>query len=332
MKKILVTGASGFIGFHACSHFLEQGYEVLAIDNFNDYYNPALKFARSKILHTKYGLNVVNLDISDFSVLGKFFEKNEVDSVIHLAAQAGIRIKTEHNYKYSESNLQGFSNIASLAVVNKISNFTYASSSSVYGNNTPSPYKEDSSAIKPLSFYGATKLSNEILASTLAESGSTTFTGLRFFTAYGEWGRPDMAYFRIAEALINKKKFQLFGDGMVRRDFTYIADIIQGVARIHNLREFNSESPSEIFNIGGGTPHSMIELFEMFEKLTGKTLEIDYLPSVKADVNLTFADTNKLFNATKFVPQVTLEEGVSNFLAWCMSANAKDHLDSWINS
>ena len=305
---------------------------MIAIDNFNDYYNPTLKLARSKILHTKFGLNVVNLDISNYSALGIFFEKNEVDSVIHLAAQAGIRIKTENNYKYSESNLQGFSNIASLAVVHEINNFTYASSSSVYGNNSPSPYKEDSKTIKPLSFYGATKLSNEILASTLAESGSTNFTGLRFFTAYGEWGRPDMAYFRIAEALINQKKFQLFGDGMVRRDFTYIADIIQGIARIHTFREFNRESPSEIFKIGGGSPHSMVELFEMFEKLTGTRLKIDYLPSVKADVNLTIADTNKLFNATSFIPRITLEEGVSKFLEWCMSANAKDHLDSWVNS
>ena len=141
-----------------------------------------------------------------------------------------------------------------------------------------------------------------------------------------------MAYFRIAEALINQKKFPLFGDGMVRRDFTYIADIIQGIARIHTFREFNRESPSEIFNIGGGSPHSMVELFEMFEKLTGTRLKIDYLPSVKADVNLTIADTNKLFNATSFIPRITLEEGVSKFLEWCMSANAKDHLDSWVNS
>jgi UDP-glucuronate 4-epimerase len=226
----------------------------------------------------------------------------------------------------------GFSNIASLAVLHEVKNFTYASSSSVYGNDVPAPYKENSPLIKPLSFYGATKLSNEIMASTLAETGETKFTGLRFFTAYGEWGRPDMAYFRIAESLLNGGRFSLFGDGLVRRDFTYIADIVEGIARVHKYRENQVKGPAEIFNIGGGSPYSIIELIQMFEKITGKSLKVDSLPSVRADVKLTIADTTKLIDAIDFLPRVSLEEGLSFFLDWCTSANVRSQLNTWVNS
>jgi UDP-glucuronate 4-epimerase len=332
MKKILVTGTSGFIGFHTARYYLEKGYNVLAVDNFNDYYNPELKNERAKVLKSEFGLDIVRLDIADFSSLQTYFRENEFESVIHLAAQAGIRIKTEENHKYTQSNLLGFSNIASLAVVHKVKNFTYASSSSVYGNEVPAPYKENSHLIKPVSFYGATKLSNEIMASTLAETGETIFTGLRFFTAYGEWGRPDMAYFRIAESLLNGGRFPLFGDGMVRRDFTYIADIVEGIVRIHEYRENHGNSASEIFNIGGGSPHSITELIQMFEKITGKSLKVDSLPSVKADVKLTIADTTKLTDATNFLPQVSLEKGLSFFLDWCTSVNIRSQLGAWVKS
>ena len=332
MKKILISGASGFIGFHTCRSFAERGYDVIAIDNFNDYYNPELKFERAKSLLSSHGIKIENSDISNFDDLRALFIKHEFSSVIHLAAQAGIRIKTEDNYKYAQSNLLGFSNIASLAVVRGVKDFIYASSSSIYGNNVKAPYPEDSKSIKPLSFYGATKLSNEIMASTLSETGETNFTGLRFFTAYGQWGRPDMAYFRIAESILNGNVFQLFGDGMVRRDFTYIEDIVQGITSLHEYRRVNREISSDIFNIGGGSPHSMLELIEVFEKITGKSLRIEKLPSIKADVNLTIADTRKLISAIKFIPQVELHQGVSLFLEWCTSDGIQKKLEGWVNA
>jgi UDP-glucuronate 4-epimerase len=217
-------------------------------------------------------------------------------------------------------------------VVHRVKDFIYASSSSVYGNNVKAPYPEDSKSIKPLSFYGATKLSNEIMASTLSETGETNFTGLRFFTAYGQWGRPDMAYFRIAESILNGNVFRLFGDGMVRRDFTYIEDIIEGIARLHEYRQVNREISSDIFNIGGGSPHSMLELIEVFEKITGKFLRIEKLPSIKADVNLTIADTTKLISAINFIPQVELHQGVSLFLEWCTSDGIQKRLEEWVNA
>jgi len=328
--SILITGAAGFIGFHIASEYLKSGEDVVLVDNFNTYYPTSLKELRASILEKEFGQSIIRMDLSNYDNVCKLISTNSIGTVIHLAAQAGIRIPLSKSTAYIDSNLVGFSNIASLAAVAKIPHVIYASSSSVYGNSTPAPYKEDHVPLQPLSFYGATKLSNEILAESITKNSETKFTGLRFFTAYGPFGRPDMAYFRIATALLHNKTFELFGDGSIRRDFTYIQDLVEALVRIANFRLSGNGLSHEVYNIGGGSPHSMLDLIDKFQTISNLKLKLDIGQKVVADVEKTIADTSKLQRDTGFIPAITLDEGVFNFLSWCRMPYIKSQLSYWV--
>jgi len=329
---ILVTGAAGFIGFHVASKLLESGKKVVLVDNFNSYYPTSLKELRESILREKYGHEVNRLDLANKEEVTKLFIANSFECVIHLAAQAGIRIPLSRSSAYIESNLVGFSNVASLAAMVEVPELIYASSSSVYGDSTPAPYKEDYYPLKPISFYGATKLSNEVLAETIAMNSKTKFTGLRFFTAYGPLGRPDMAYFRIAAALIHEKPFELYGDGSVKRDFTYIEDIVEALVRIYDFRSQGRGIKHEIYNIGGGSPYSMLDLIEKFQMISTLKLNLIHGPKVSADVEKTIADTTKLERDIAYIPRISLEEGIANIMDWGLSPKIKSQLPHWLGN
>jgi len=328
----LITGAAGFIGFHTAAAFISRGERVILIDNFNSYYPASLKKLRASIIDQDFGLKILRKDVANLDEVEEIFSKNSFNTVIHLAAQAGIRIPLSSSSAYVDANLVGFSNIATTAAVHKVPNVIYASSSSVYGDTTPSPYKESHHPLHPLSFYGATKLSNEILAETISRNSETNLTGLRFFTAYGPYGRPDMAYFRIATSLIHNKKFFLFGDGTVRRDFTFIEDIVTAICKIRDFRNLGNGERHEIYNVGGGSPHSILEMIDKFESLTHLKLNLEVAPPVLADVQMTLADTTKLQADTGFIPQITLDDGISKFLSWSQSPGIDSRLLEWVSS
>jgi UDP-glucuronate 4-epimerase len=329
---ILVTGAAGFIGFHVASELLKSGEKVVLVDNFNSYYPTSLKELRESILQKEYGQEIIRLDLAIRDDVSKLLSTNSFQAVIHLAAQAGIRIPLSESSAYVHSNLVGFSNLASIAAVREIPEVIYASSSSVYGNSTPAPYRESHYPLKPLSFYGATKLSNEILAETIAKNSQTKFTGLRFFTAYGPLGRPDMAYFRIATALIHNQTFKLYGDGSVKRDFTYIEDIVEALMRIKSFRSQENEFEHEIYNIGGGAPYSMLDLIEKFQAISNLKLSLEIREKVAADVEKTIADTTKLKKDTGFTPRISLDKGISHFVEWGLQPAIKNQLPYWISN
>jgi UDP-glucuronate 4-epimerase len=291
-----------------------------------------LKNLRASILKDEFGKIVIHLDIKDYDSLVTLFKKTSYSTIIHLAAQAGIRIPMSGASSYIDSNLVGFSNVASLAAVMGVPHILYASSSSVYGNKTPPPYKENYYPLIPLSFYGATKLSNEILAESIAYNSNSRFTGLRFFTAYGPYGRPDMAYFRIATSIIQNQLFELYGDGSVKRDFTYVDDLLEALFKIMNFRLNSGGSSHEIYNIGGGSPHSILELIETFESISGKKLKLTFRQKIKSDVDMTIADGSKLLRDTGFKPKISLNQGISEFLAWAQSSEIRTHLSDWVKA
>ena len=328
----LLTGAAGFVGFHVARELLKSGHEVVLIDNFNSYYSPTLKNLRAAILNEEFGQEVINLDIANYENLLILFKKKSFTNIIHLAAQAGIRIPMSAASLYIDSNLVGFSNIASFAAEMDVPHVLYASSSSVYGNNTPAPYKENHYPLNPLSFYGATKLSNEILAESIAYNSNSRFTGLRFFTAYGPYGRPDMAYFRIATALIHNQEFELYGDGSVKRDFTNINDLLEALMRIAKFRLNGGGGSHEIYNIGGGSSHSIIELIDTFQSVSGKRLKLAFRHKIKSDVDMTIADGTKLLKDTSFRPMISLRQGISEFLDWAQTPEIKTHLLDWVRA
>lgn len=329
---ILITGAAGFIGFHVASELLKSGQHVTLVDNFNSYYATSLKELRESILKREYGQDIHRLDLANHESVSEIFAKNSIETVLHLAAQAGIRIPLSGSSAYTNSNLVGFSNIASISAVRKIPNVIYASSSSVYGNSTPAPYKEDHFPLSPLSFYGATKLSNEILAEAISRNSETKFTGLRFFTAYGPYGRPDMAYFRIASALLHGNTFELFGDGSVKRDFTFIEDIVAATVKLERFRSAGHGLIHELYNVGGGSPYSMLDLIQKFQSIAQLTLKLNFREKVLADVEETIADTTKLKRDTGFVPEITLDEGISRVIEWSQAPTIKMQLPYWVNN
>lgn len=328
----LVTGAAGFIGFHVASELIKSGKKVVLVDNFNSYYPTSLKLLRESVLHKEFGQEIIRLDLAEKDEVLRLFSNNSFEGVIHLAAQAGIRIPISESSLYVHSNLIGFSNLASISAQMDLPQVIYASSSSVYGNSTPAPYREDYLPLKPVSFYGATKLSNEILADTIANSRNTKFTGLRFFTAYGPLGRPDMAYFRIATALLHNQSFQLYGNGSAKRDFTYVEDIVEAIMRIYKLRLQSNGLQHEIYNIGGGAPHSILDLIEKFETISERRLTLEIKDKVAADVEKTISDTTKLKRDTGFVPTISLDEGISRFMEWGLQPEINNQLPLWIKN
>jgi len=308
--KIFITGIAGFIGFHLASYLRKRGDFVLGCDNFNSYYDPQLKRERAKKL-MELGISVIDADIRDAPLLEKLIVEHGVTHFVHLAAQAGVRHSIQHPEAYVDSNLNGFVQVLEVIRRHPEIKFTYASSSSIYGRNQKVPFSEIDPTDTPCSLYGATKKSNELIAEAYHHMYGLSVTGLRYFTVYGPWGRPDMAYFSFTDAIMQGKPIQIYHQGQMKRDFTYIDDIIEGTVAAIDLG-----ASSEIFNLGNNHPEGVLTLVSLIEKLTGKTAQKQFLPMQPGDVLITYADITKSKEWLKFSPKVSLEEGMSRFLSW----------------
>jgi len=325
--KILVTGAAGFIGYHLVQSLLKDGHEIIGLDNFNSYYDVNLKRARINNIDNKK-FSMFEIDLVDNKSLESLFKKNDFDVVVNLAAQAGVRYSLTNPEKYIESNIIGFTNILEACRHNKIPNLVYASSSSVYGMNSEVPFSEDHSVDHPVSLYAATKRSNELMAHTYSHLFDLPTTGLRFFTVYGPWGRPDMALFLFTKAILDEEPIQVFNDGKMIRDFTYIDDIVSGVkgailnsskvAESDNLKlkPSISSAPYRIFNLGNNQPVTLENFINAIEASAGKKAIKEYLPMQPGDVKKTFANIDKAGESLGFVPTTSIEEGVKKFVDW----------------
>ena len=330
--KVLVTGAAGFIGSAVSAKLKVQGHEVLGLDSISDYYDQNLK--RMRIAHF-LNQNEIEFEKVDIAILDQFqevYRRFNPDAVIHLAAQAGVRTPNTVLTNYVGANLIGFTNVLQTVVESDTPIFLYASSSSVYGNNSTAPYSENEKNLNPTSFYGATKLANEIFAKSVLTNSSTKVAGMRFFTVYGPWGRPDMAYFRILTSVLTGEKFKLFGDGSVKRDFTYIDDTVLGiVALLDNASKIETGNP-EIFNIGGGKPASIRELIIEIEGIAGSAVKQIALSEISGDVRETIANPVKLKEFTGFTPQISLEKGLKLFYGWATKEEIAPLLQEWVSS
>ena len=328
---VVVTGGLGFIGAHVVSALADSGEEVIIIDSLTDYYSVDLKLKRKNHLLGKVSSkNFVNFDLVDRLSLSNLLEEVKPRTLIHLAAQAGVRLPIASTHKYVDSNLTGFSNVLQCVVEQGVPNFLYASSSSVYGDSKQVPYREDEVGLSPISFYGATKLSNEILAKALTTGSHTRSRGMRFFTVYGPWGRPDMAYFRLGASVLTDYIFHRYGDGSVRRDFTYVEDTVKGILLLKDQLKNEIPGFSDIVNLGGGNPHSLNDLISELEQISGKRIQIANETKAMGDVLQTVADSSYLQQLTGFAPSITLNEGVSKFYKWASEKENRDSLKNWI--
>jgi len=330
--KVLVTGAAGFIGSKVSESLIKSGHSVTALDNFNDYYSSDLKRARVKSLLGPVGLEVLNLDISNLGSMHQIVTINKPEVILHFAAQAGVRLPHEQVRKYVDSNLVGFSNVLLSAVQAGVPKLMYASSSSVYGNSINFPFSEKDLSIRPISFYGATKLANELLVPTLVRNSGTKARGLRFFTVYGPWGRPDMAYFRLINSARNKKQFQMFGDGSVTRDFTYIDDVVNSIVQLVDELDSRSGGFHDVVNIAGGKPASLMQMIEEISNQLGESIMLDKSGMHVNDMNSTVADTSYLSSLTTRIPTTTLVEGISKVIEWANQASVQPLLKEWVDS
>ncbi len=328
-KNILVTGSAGFIGFSVSKKLLDRGDFILGLDNHNDYYDPRIKNARVKNL-TKYpNYKHYKVDISDQNSLNDIFNNYKIIKVVNLAAQAGVRYSIENPTAYINSNVVGFTHILENCRQHKIKNLVYASTSSVYGANTKMPFSEHNSANHPLSLYAATKKSNELMAHTYSYLFKLPTTGLRFFTVYGPWGRPDMALFKFTKAILDEKPIDVFNHGKHTRDFTYIDDIVEGVIKtIDNPATVNinwnsndpdpatSKAPWSIYNIGNNNPVHLMDYIDALERALGKKARINFLPLQPGDVQDTYANVDNLSIKFNYKPKTTIDQGISNFVKW----------------
>ena len=326
--KILVTGSAGFIGFHLSKKLVDKGYSVVGIDSINSYYDTNIKNKRLNILK-KYKRKFIfkKLDLTNFKTLKKLFFDFKIDYVINLAAQAGVRYSIENPRAYLDSNLIGFFNVLECCKIFRIKHFIYASTSSVYGNNSILPFKEKRHADHPIQFYAATKRSNELMAHSYSSLYNLPTTGLRFFTVYGPWGRPDMALFIFTKNILEGKKINLFNNGKHIRDFTYIDDIVEPIIRLINkppkkrkkystLDPSESSAPFKIYNIGNNDPKKLMQFVKAIEKKLNKKAKINYKPLQKGDVYETYADVNKLFKNTKYFSRTDINTGIGKFIDW----------------
>ena len=327
--KHLVTGAAGFIGYHVAERLLQRGDEVIGLDNMNPYYDPALKAARLERLRRHTGFRFVKLDLADRSAIEALFEVERFPRVIHLAAQAGVRYSVTHPHSYIESNVVGFLHILEGCRHHGAEHLTYASTSSVYGMNTQMPFSVHQGADHPVSLYAATKKANELMAHSYAHLYRLPSTGLRFFTVYGPWGRPDMALFLFTRAILEGKPIDVFNHGRMRRDFTYIDDIAEGVVRASDRPAAPSDTwsgnvpdpatssaPYRIYNVGNSEPAELMDFIAALERALGKTAEKNYLAMQPGDVPATAADVADLVRDVGFRPSTTIETGVARFVAW----------------
>ena len=327
--KILVTGAAGFIGMTTSLRLLARGDEVVGLDNLNDYYEVSLKENRLKRLTCQPGFRFVKLDVADRPGMEKLFAEEKFDKVIHLAAQAGVRYSLQNPHAYVDSNIVGFVNILEGCRHNAVKHLVYASSSSVYGGNTRMPFSEHDSVDHPVSLYAATKKANELMAHTYSHLYGLPTTGLRFFTVYGPWGRPDMALFLFTKAILEGRPIDVFNYGKMQRDFTYVDDIVEGVIRVTDrIAEPNpaylsdeadpatSNVPYRVFNIGNHNPVPLMDFIGAIEEALGRTAEKNLLPLQDGDVPATYADTALLDEWVGFAPATSVKEGVGRFIAW----------------
>ncbi|EKO3369836.1 NAD-dependent epimerase [Vibrio fluvialis] len=326
--KYLVTGAAGFIGSAVIERLCAEGHDVVGIDNLNDYYDVELKDARlERAAHERFSF--LEMDIADREAIADLFAAEQFDKVIHLAAQAGVRYSIDNPMSYADSNLVGHLTILEGCRHHKIKHLVYASSSSVYGLNRKTPFNTSDSVDHPISLYAATKKSNELMAHTYSHLYGVPTTGLRFFTVYGPWGRPDMALFKFTKAIINGNAIDVYNNGDMMRDFTYIDDIVEGILRIKDVvPEPNAEwsveagspatssAPYRVYNIGHGSPVKLMDYIKALESALGIEAKKNMLPMQPGDVYVTYADTQDLFNATQYKPQMGVEQGVANFVKW----------------
>jgi UDP-glucuronate 4-epimerase len=333
--KFLVTGAAGFIGSATAARLCEAGHNVLGIDNLNDYYDPNLKLDRLASLCEGPLFEFKEIDIADRQAMSQLFEEQQFDRVIHLAAQAGVRYSIENPMSYIDSNLVGMANVLEGCRHNKVEHLVFASSSSVYAMNEKIPFSEDDAVDHPVSLYAATKKSNELMAHSYAHLYNIPVTGLRFFTVYGPWGRPDMAPFLFTDAIMNDQPINVFNHGKMLRDFTYIDDIVEGVMRVQacppkvNASDLlNSPATAraayQILNIGNNEPIELSRFINAIETACAKTAEKVMMPMQAGDVPRTFADIDRLHSLTDFVPKTTIESGMLKFVAWYKSYYDKD--------
>jgi UDP-glucuronate 4-epimerase len=329
MAKILVTGAAGFIGSHLSKRLLERGDEVVGLDNLNDYYDVSLKQARLAQLQVKDGFRFVQLDLADREGMASLFATERFERVVNLAAQAGVRYSLINPHAYVDSNLTGFMNILEGCRHNEVEHLVYASSSSVYGANTNMPFSVHDNVDHPVSLYAASKKANELMAHTYAHLYRMPVTGLRFFTVYGPWGRPDMALFLFTKAILAGEPIDVFNYGKMRRDFTYVDDIVEGVMRtLDNTATPNpdwdgaqpdpgtSSAPSRLYNIGNNNPVELLNLIGTLEKALGRTAEKNLLPIQPGDVPATYADVDDLMRDVGFKPSTSIVDGVNRFVSW----------------
>jgi UDP-glucuronate 4-epimerase len=327
--KILVTGAAGFIGMQVAKLLLERGDSVVGLDNINDYYDPALKKARLDILAKYPGFRFVKLDVAARAEMEKLFVTEKFQRVVHLAAQAGVRYSIANPHAYVDSNLVGFVNVLEGCRHNGVEHLVYASSSSVYGGNTRMPFSEHQNVDHPISLYAATKKANELMAHTYSHLFALPTTGLRFFTVYGPWGRPDMALFLFTRAILEGRPIDVFNFGKMRRDFTYVDDIVEGVVRVMDRSAESdpafdpgqpdpalSSAPYRLFNIGNQSPVELMAYIEAIEEALGKKAEKNFLPMQAGDVLATHADTAELTRWVDFAPSTPVREGVRRFVEW----------------
>ena len=329
--KILVTGAAGFIGFHTCIKLVNQGHEVYGIDNINDYYDPKLKFDRlnelgfnqaesklfkNEIQSAKFNsLRFSRIDLVDHESIDNLFKQEQFEVVCNLAAQAGVRYSIENPKAYIDSNITGFLNILEGCRNHKVKHLVYASSSSVYGENKKVPFETTDNVDHPISLYAATKKSNELMAHTYGHLYGFKTTGLRFFTVYGPWGRPDMAYYLFAEAISNNQPIKVFNNGEMERDFTYVGDIVNGVTKIIE-KNIESREHYKIYNIGNNKTESLQNFITTIEKAMGKLAMKEMYPMQQGDVPRTFADIDKLIDDIGYMPSTSIKDGLEEFINW----------------
>jgi UDP-glucuronate 4-epimerase len=329
MRTILVTGAAGFVGYHVVRRLLERGDSVVGVDNLNPYYDPSLKQSRLEQLRGSERFRFERIALEDRSAMERVFAESRFDRVIHLAAQAGVRYSLQNPHAYMDSNIVGFLNVLEGCRHAAVGHLVYASSSSVYGANTAMPFSVGQTVDHPVSLYAASKKANELMAHTYSWLYRIPTTGLRFFTVYGPWGRPDMAYFSFTRAILAGEPIPVFGHGRMRRDFTYIDDVVEGVIRTMDVPASPdpawdpaapsaqaSAAPYRIYNIGNHDPVPLLDMIELLGKLLDRPVRMDMLPTQPGDVEATFADVSALQAAVGFSPSTPLETGLRRFVDW----------------
>lgn len=327
--SIVVTGCAGFIGYHVTRRLLELGHEVVGVDQMNSYYEVSLKEARLALLESQAGFHFVRADLEDKEAMDRLFAEFQPRQVIHLAAQAGVRYSLEQPHAYTQANITGFLNVLEGCRHHEVRHLIYASSSSVYGANAKVPFHEADVVDHPVSLYAATKKANELMAHTYSHLYGLPVTGLRFFTVYGPWGRPDMAYFLFTEAILKGQPIKVYNQGEMSRDFTYVDDVVEGIVRLLDKKPVGdpqwdathpvpstSYAPYRVYNIGNQEPVALLRMIEMIEELLGKKAEKIMLPMQPGDVKSTYADVSALMRDVGYQPSTRLEDGLASFVSW----------------